>query len=586
MAESNKPTGYTPAQVPMERNLLIAFVLIGAVMFISQTFFAPAPQPKKAATGSTAPAAAASPSTPTPPAAAENTKTTPPEAPAASAQASPNATPQKVEPNFVIQTDLYRVEFSNQGGTVRSWKLRQYHGNTSEGKPDTKPLELVNAAANLEYPFSLYFKETKPAVDVNWKWFKQTADPDNLGITYEYSDGHIAVRKIFRFQQHSYLTSVSSEVTQDGKPVPHLLEWRGGFGDFTVTTAAGNQRTMYFDVTNNKLVEQGAKAAASGPAAASGNFSFGGLGDNYFEAVFLAENNASTQHITFADHVKTPISDTAQAFTGVAVGDGPAGNKFDLFVGPKDLDLLNKINPKLTQTVDFGWLGVLAKPLFLIVNLVNSQFVHSFGWSIVLVTIAINFALFPLKLSSMKSMKKMQALKPQIDAINNKYKGVSIRDPKKADQNQEVMDLYKKHGVNPAGGCLPMLLQVPFFIAFYKVFTVSVEMRQAAWLWVPDLSQAEPWGIKALPIIMIASQFLMQKMTPQAAGVDPAQQKMMQFMPLIFGFMFYQFPSGLVLYYLTSNLVGMLQQWFFNKTSLATVAAQSVLPPPKKNGRK
>jgi YidC/Oxa1 family membrane protein insertase len=147
------------------------------------------------------------------------------------------------------------------------------------------------------------------------------------------------------------------------------------------------------------------------------------------------------------------------------------------------------------------------------------------------------------------------------------------------------MDLYKKYGVNPMGGCVPMLLQIPFFFAFYKVFTVSVEMRGAPWLWVHDLSQPEHLPIKILPIVMIASQFVMQKMTPQAGG-DPNQQRMMMLMPLIFGVMFYNFPSGLVLYYLTSNLVGMGQQWFFNHTESAQEAARSVELPKKKNGRK
>jgi YidC/Oxa1 family membrane protein insertase len=147
------------------------------------------------------------------------------------------------------------------------------------------------------------------------------------------------------------------------------------------------------------------------------------------------------------------------------------------------------------------------------------------------------------------------------------------------------MDLYKKYGVNPMGGCVPMLLQIPFFFAFYKVFTVSVEMRGASWLWVGDLSQPEHLPIKILPLVMIASQFLMQKMTPQA-NADPNQQRMMMFMPLIFGFMFYNFPSGLVLYYLTSNLVSMGQQWFFNHTETAQAVARSVEPPKKKTGRK
>ena len=231
--------------------------------------------------------------------------------------------------------------------------------------------------------------------------------------------------------------------------------------------------------------------------------------------------------------------------------------------------------------VDFGWLSILAKPLFLLVNWFNGAFMHNFGWSIVLVTIALNLILFPIKLSNMKSMRKMQALKPQMDAINDKYKGLKMTDPRKGQQQQEVMDLYKKYGVNPMGGCVPMLLQIPFFIAFYKVFTVSVEMRGANWLWVTDLSQPEHLAIRILPLIMIGTQFFMQKMTPQG-NVDPNQQKMMMFMPLIFGFMFYNFASGLVLYYLTSNLVGIGQQWFFNHTQSAIDAARSVEPPEEK----
>jgi len=288
---------------------------------------------------------------------------------------------------------------------------------------------------------------------------------------------------------------------------------------------------------------------------------------------------------TFSDSEPTPRDAKEAAFAGVAVGGG-ADNRFSLYVGPKDIDILRAVNPKLEQVVDFGWLSVLAKPLFLVVNYIADHAIHNYGWAIILVTILLNFVLFPLKITSMKSMKKMQALQPQIASINDKYKNVGLRDPKKADQNQEVMELYKKHGVNPMGGCVPMLLQIPFFIAFYKVFSVSVEMRGASWLWVTDLSQPETLAIHLLPIIMVASQFVMQKMTPTTTGGDPNQQKMMQFMPLIFGFMFYNLSSGLVLYYLTSNLVGVAQQWFFNRTSLANVAAQSVQPPKKKNGRK
>jgi YidC/Oxa1 family membrane protein insertase len=358
-------TGGNKQEMSMEMRLLLAFVLMGIVMYVSQTFFAP-PPPKKTATANPTVQTTGAPPQPSSPAdkAAATNPAPPAETPAvaSTAPASANATPERVEPHFVVQTDLYRVEFSNQGGTVRSWQLRQYRGN------DGKPLDLVNSAAGLEPPFSLYFKDTKPPTDVDWKWYKQIPDPDGLGVTYEFNDGHIDVRKVFRFQQHSYLTMVSTEVTLDGKPLPHLIQWRGGFGDFTVPSVAGNQRTLYFDVTQNKLVEQGPKAAANGPIANTGNFSFGGLGDNYFEAVFLAEGNSGMTQVTFSDRVKTPNEEVGvQPFTGVAVSDGSA-NRFELFVGPKDLDLLGKINPKLEQTVDFGWLSFLAKPLFLMVH--------------------------------------------------------------------------------------------------------------------------------------------------------------------------------------------------------------------------
>jgi YidC/Oxa1 family membrane protein insertase len=204
-------------------------------------------------------------------------------------------------------------------------------------------------------------------------------------------------------------------------------------------------------------------------------------------------------------------------------------------------------------------------------------------YKVLSVTIAINTVLFPLRISSMKSSKKMQALQPQIAAINAKYKNLSLRDPKKTEQNQEMMDLYKRHGVNPVGGCLPMALQMPFFFAFYKVLSVAIEMRGANWLWVGDLSQPETLAIRALPVLLIVTQFLQQKMTP-SPGMDPAQQKMMMIMPLALGYMFYFASSGLVLYWLTSNVVGIAQQVILNR-STATPAVVDVKPTPKKKSR-
>jgi len=563
-----------PKELSMEVRLLLAFLLMGAVMFVTPYFFKNLAPPPATIAHTTAPK----------PAPAASSVIAPAQAPPAVAEAAKHSAPSTASqplPPLVINTDLFRVAFSNQGANVRSWQLKRYKGN------DDKPLELVNTASGLNYPFSLYFSGQKPATDLNWAWYTQTADPDGLGVTYHYSDGHTVVQKSFRFQKNSYLSTVSTSVTIDGQPVPNMIQWVGGFGDLTVSNpAANNQTTLYFDVAQNKLVEDSARSAKNGPVTAEGDFSFAGIADKYFAAVFLPQGNATVKQVTTADTVRTALDAKPATFTGVAVSDGQQ-NHFDLFVGPKDLNLLTRINPKLTQVVNFGWLSIVAKPLFLAVNWFNYAFVHNFGWSIVLVTIALNMILFPVKISNMKSMRKMQALKPQIDAINSKYKNLKMTDPRKQEQQQETMELYKKYGVNPMGGCVPMVIQIPFFFAFYKVCTVAVEMRGAHWLWVKDLSQPETLAIHILPIIMIASQFLMQKMTPQATGGDPNQQKMMMMMPLIFGFMFYNLSSGLVLYYLTSNLVGIGQQWFFNHTELAQEAARSVEPPKqKKNGRK
>jgi YidC/Oxa1 family membrane protein insertase len=202
----------------------------------------------------------------------------------------------------------------------------------------------------------------------------------------------------------------------------------------------------------------------------------------------------------------------------------------------------------------------------------------------VVITIAINLVLLPLRIKSMKSQRKMQALQPKLAAINAKYKGLSMRDPKKAEQNQEVMDFYKREGVNPMGGCLPMLVQLPLIYALYKVFAVTIEMRGAHWLWITDLSQPELLPIHILPIIMIGSQFVMQKMTPNP-GMDPSQAKMMMLMPLMFGVMFYNFSSGLVLYWLTSNLVQIAQQWAVNRMMPAPPPPPPVVAPAKKKGK-
>ena len=552
----------------MEIRLLIAFLLMGLVLFLTPYIYKAPPPPKPAQPAKQAQQAA-------PAKAAEETK------PVAAAPAAPTApTPGQIQATseqlFTVDTQIYHIEFSNHGGVVRSWVLKKYKDTSG------KPLDLVNSASftKVAPPFSLALKDEQIANALNFGLYTAKPDADGMGIQYEFSDGVNYAKKTFHFTQNGYLSQVTTEVTHNGAPMDHMIAWRGGFGDASVLNRAGERQGVYYDLTQNKLVLKDAKSVKDGPLTSSGNYSFAGVDDKYFACVFLPKDNTSVKVDILKDDAPVAANGKDEMQVGIEVG-GDSVNRFTAFVGPKDVDLLRVVDPKLQQLIDWGWYGIIAKPTFLAMHWINDNLVHNYGWSIVLVTVIINLLVLPLRFSSLKSQRKMQSLQPQIAAINAKYKGLSIRDPKKAQQNQEVMDLYKKEGVNPMGGCLPMLIQLPLIYAFYKVLAVSIEMRGAHWLWVTDLSQPETLAIRALPVIMIVTQFVSQQMTP-TPGMDPGQAKMMRFMPLMFGFLFYNASSGLVLYWLTSNLVGIVQQWMINKTMPAPAAPAPKLAPKKK----
>ena len=561
-----------------QRRTLLAFLLMAIVLIATPYVFKSSSPQQPAKTVKTQPAPAAPKSAP-PEAAA------PAATPAAANQSGTAATrAAHDEQSIVIETGVYRVAFSNRGGVVKSWTLKKYLNAAR------KPLELVNdaAAPKVWYPFSYEFRGEKPALNLNQVLFVATKSDNGRGVTFEFSGNGLTARKTFEFQPNGYLTQVSSEVQQNGRGLAHLLAWRGGFGDFAAQGASNLQNAIRYDVTAAKLVKEAAKEAKNGPVTRDGRFSFAGLEDQYFAAVFLPTGD-QTQATIFDDYVPTPLDKSEQQFIGTAIGGDPV-NRLSLFVGPKDIDMLRQINPKLEQIVDFGWFWFIAKPLFLALRFFNHSYVHNYGWSIIIVTIFINFLLFPLRLASMKSMKRMQLLQPEIQKINDKYKNLSMRDPRMQQKNQETMDLYKKHGANPMAGCIPLLIQMPFLFAFYKVLSVASEMRGSTWLWVTDLSQPEHLSLKILPILLIVTGFIMQRMTP-SAGMDPQQRRMMLFMPLVMGFFFYNQSSGLVLYWLTGNLVGIAQQYFFNKTMTPAEGATPVKAgvakgPTKKPGRK
>jgi YidC/Oxa1 family membrane protein insertase len=551
--------------------MLLAFLLVFAVIFATPYFYKliSPPAPEKPAAVSSANAKKTAPDAVKPAAA--------PTVAAAAAPSSPDVpTPAAASARefFVIDTDLYHIIFSNEGATVKSWTLKEYKDGNG------KPLELVNPTAvdKVGYAFAYTFREKHPSVDLTKAYFVAKPNSNGLAIDFEFSDGKVFARKSFEFKKNSYLSSVTSEVTENGAPILALMQWRGGFGDLAALNAPAQEAELRYDNNDTKVVRDNAKVAKEGPRNTDGSFSFVGIEDQYFTAVFLPAGNGLVQSTTFDDSVATPYNKEEEAYVGTAVGSAGRAS-YSLFVGPKDINTLRAVNPKLEQIVDWGTFGIVAKPLFQILHWANDRYVHNYGWAIILVTICINMLLFPLKMQNMKSMKKMQALQPQIAIINEKYKNIPMRDPRQQQKNEETMALYKANGANPLGGCLPLLFQMPFLFAFYKVLAVSIEMRSASWFWVHDLSQPETFAIRILPILMIASGFVMQKMTPTAAGTDPAQQKMMQFMPLMMGFFFWKASSGLVLYWLTGNLVSIAQQWFFNKTMAPAGASPTVLGP-------
>ena len=558
----------------MESRFLMFFLLMMVVLSITQYLYKP-PVPPPAATAKKT----------------DNAPTqTKPEPPAAIAAASPTAKPvdttaikptaAATESTVTIDTGVSKIVLSNRGGgTARSWILSNFK-DASE-----KPLDVIVQAGKgiVPLPLSFEFKNQKPATDLNQALFSQKVSPDGLGVEYEYSNGAITAKKSLQFKKNSYLTELSSEVTQNGVLLPHYIGWRGGFGDDSVAKYYGVQKAVTFDLAKSKLDSKDAKDSKDGPVAASGNFAFAGLQDQYFGLAFLPKNT-STEMLAYGDKLKLPGTDDEEYHSGAAVG-GDGLNRFSLFAGPKDLDILRAANPKLESIIEWGFFGVVAKPLFLAMNWTFHNVTRNWGWAIVLVTVVINVVLFPFRLSSMKSAKKSALLQPEMARIKEKYKGMKISDPRKAEENQETMALYKKNGINPVGGCLPLVLQLPILWAFYTVLANIIEMRGASWLWVHDLSRPETLAIRMLPVLLLVTQFLTQRMTPPSPGMDPTQQKMMQFMPLVFGYIFWYQASGLVLYWLTGNLVGILSQFATNKMMPKPPAAPAVIdvkPIPKK----
>ena len=565
-----------PQQEPgTERRLLLIFAATFLIILLFQPLLKKyGPQPPASKPENTQTAQNQPQQPPPPPGASTNA---PARAQAPAAAIAPRAAASESE--TVVENDLYRIVFTNRGAFVKSWVLKKY-----KDKPDGKPLELVNnaAAEKYGYPLSLWSYDENLRNKINSALYvvESSGSRAPAEINFEYADGDVVVHKRFKFD-HSYVVEVHTSVEIKGAPVSAFPMWPAGFGDQTTLPSYAADQIIY---QYDNRIERLAIKKVSGGGTLPGPFHWAGVSDQYFAAVFIPQDPQNAAMLTLRNQLNVPKDanhpenkeTVAVDVLGTAVGNlkGPTDGR--IFVGPKALDVLEAVKvPGITgaeadlrAVVDFGWLGIIARPLFLWLKWTYNHIVHNWGWAIVVQTIIINLALLPLRLSQMKSMLKMQRVAPQIKSIQEKYKKYSLRDPRKAEMNQEISALYKEHGVNPVGGCLPLVIQMPFLFAYYRMLGVAIELRHAPWLWIRDLSSPELAQIHILPILVIISMLFMQRMTPQA-GMDPAQQKMMNIMmPGMLGVISWNLAAGLCLYWSVGNLIGIVQQSLMNRTAL------------------
>lgn len=516
----------------------------------------------------------------------------PPKVPVAKAQPAPSqqsaglapATPvsfsarrgEKAQ-ELVVEGELYRATLSSQGAVIQSWVLKKYRDEKGE------PLDVINHAAceQLGFPMSVSLPDEALGARLNKELYvpdiqrKSSLNPP-IKLEFIYSDGKLEARKQFSFTS-GYEIHVEASVRDSQRELPVQVAWPGGFGDHSLPFRVRESvmQAVYGSVGNvTTLPQRKVKEDLQIP----GTFEFAGLEDRYFVDILLPDSpGSSALHI--GRRAWTPPDwkekEPLKPLEVMLASSQPKPLGFRLFVAPKDLDVLRSEKPPLDSLVDFGWFSVVAKPLFLALRYIYDHWVHNYGWAIVILTVIINLLMFPLKLKSIRSAQEMQRIAPQVKGIQERYKQYKFNDPRKQRMNEEMMKLYREHGINPLGGCLPMILQLPFLYGFYRVLDLSIELRHAPWiLWIKDLSMPDGFHLfgfplPILPTVMIITMFILQKMTPVAA-TDPAQQRMMMVMPLIFGVMFYNFAAGLVLYWLTGNIVGIAQQVLINKIMPAT----------------
>ena len=389
-----------------------------------------------------------------------------------------------------------------------------------------------------------------------------TSQPAQLVFEFEGAGG-LRVRKEFGFTPSNYLVTLSASASEGARSLQPGIAWGPGLGDAGALAAGGSFFTGNYTqppeaifhrdgswerVLADKLADQGSM---------SGQYRYAGVDDHYFIAAAIEPGQG---RLDYRPVILAGPGGTKRSLLAHTVYPSSGAERIRYFVGPKQFDALQAVDPEFTRAINFGMFRVISVPLLSALNWVHS-YIGNWGWSIIVLTILINLAIAPLRHKSVVSMRKMQALQPQLKAIQDHYAGLKVTDPAKQKMNTEIMNLYREKGVNPASGCVPMLLTMPILFAFYGLLSQAIELRGAEFgLWIKDLSEHDPYYVT--PVLMAITMFWQQRITPSTA--DPAQQKIMMMMPLMFGVMFLWVPSGLVLYWFVGNLWAIGQQYFTN----------------------
>ena len=508
-------------------------------------------------------------------------------------QPAPAAAPLPVETvevdpaakDITVDTPLYTAVISEQGGAIKSFKLKQYRAGIAK---DSGPMELAPADNPAARPLIFSTDNGATAALPLYKTqgsgsLRLEQGSIELVMTARLPDG-LELTRTMRFSADSYLMPVRYTLRNTGteaRSVTPALIWNcAPFPHENPPSSYLFAGPMAY--VDGEYLEVADKELRKGPLVRQGALSWAAYSDSYFISAVMPEGAEDPTLTVQAAGVGQRLILASGAET-LEPG-AEASRSYTLYMGPKKLATLQKVGHNLAQAVDYGWFTLIAKPMLWLLNFFY-LFTRNYGIAIILLTIVIRGAFWPITQKGMKSMKNMQKLQPKINKLREKFKD----DPAK--MNQEMMNLYKTYKVNPLGGCLPMLIQFPFFIALYRVLLQAIELRHAPFmLWINDLSMPDrlwmgfdiPYlhGLPVLTLLMGASMYLQQKMTPTPAA-DPTQVRIMQWLPLIFTFMFINFASGLVLYWFVNNLLSMLQQYLINRT---TVPAKSGTPEKSGSG--